>query len=188
MALNVETIVSLAAYIGGGLAMGLGAIGAAIGEGYTAAQANVAVSRDPKNSGEIFKNMLVGQAVAESASIFALVIAILLDNKPRGEAVFRTIFLYPMSLSFIVTGTIWRWMLSPQGGVNILPTFTGFKPLEFRWLSSTGAILEFNWQNLLQIAPRLVAVGRRFSHLIPRRARAGLREADRHRGRIDDFC
>jgi ATP synthase F0 subunit c len=78
MALNVETIVSLAAYVGGGLAMGLGAIGAAIGEGYTAAQANVAISRDPKNSGEIFKNMLVGQAVAESASIFALVIAILL--------------------------------------------------------------------------------------------------------------
>jgi ATP synthase F0 subunit c len=78
MSLNVETVVSLAAYIGGGLAMGLGAIGAAIGEGYTAAQANVAVSRDPKNSGEIFKNMLVGQAVAESASIFALVIAILL--------------------------------------------------------------------------------------------------------------
>jgi ATP synthase F0 subunit c len=78
MTWNVETIVSLAAYIGGGLAMGLGAIGAAIGEGYTAAQANMAVARDPKNSGEIFKNMLVGQAVAESASIFALVIAILL--------------------------------------------------------------------------------------------------------------
>jgi len=78
MAWNVEIIVSLAAYVGGGLAMGLGAIGAAIGEGYTAAQANAAVSRDPKNSGEIFKNMLVGQAVAESASIFALVIAILL--------------------------------------------------------------------------------------------------------------
>ena len=78
MEIDIQTIVSLAAYVGGGLAMGLGAIGAAIGEGYTAAQANLAVSRDPKNSGEIFKNMLVGQAVAESASIFALVIAILL--------------------------------------------------------------------------------------------------------------
>ena len=78
MAWNVETIVSLAAYVGGGLAMGLGAIGAAIGEGNTAAQANLAVSRNPKISGDIFKNMLVGQAVAESASIFALVIAILL--------------------------------------------------------------------------------------------------------------
>jgi len=81
-----------------------------------------------------------------------LFIAILLDNKPRGEAFFRTVFLYPMSLSFIVSGTIWRWMLSPQGGVNILPTFVGSQPLEFRWLSSTAAILEFNWQNLLQVA------------------------------------
>ena len=78
MAIDIQTIVSVAAYTGGGLAMGLGAIGAAIGEGYTAAQANAAVSRDPENSSEIFKNMLVGQAVAESASIFALVIAILL--------------------------------------------------------------------------------------------------------------
>ena len=78
MTLEIETVVKVAAYTGGGLAMGLGAIGAAVGEGYTAAQANAAVSRNPKISGDIFKNMLVGQAVAESASIFALVIAILL--------------------------------------------------------------------------------------------------------------
>jgi len=78
MALDPQTIVKLAAYGGGGLAMGLGAIGAAIGEGNTAAAANMAVSRNPGASGDIFKNMLVGQAVAESASIFALVIAILL--------------------------------------------------------------------------------------------------------------
>ncbi len=86
-----------------------------------------------------------------------LLIAVLLDNKPRGEAFFRTVFLYPMSLSFIVSGTIWRWMLSPQGGVNILPTFVGFEPLHFRWLSSTGAILEFNWQNLLQVALYIIS-------------------------------
>ena len=60
------------------MAMGFGAIGAAIGEGYTAAQANAAISRSPKTSGEIFKSMLVGQAIAESASIFALVIAMIL--------------------------------------------------------------------------------------------------------------
>jgi len=78
MVWNVETTIEIAAFLGGGLAMGLGALGAAIGEGQTAANANLAVSRNPKISGEIFKNMLVGQAVAESASIFALVIAILL--------------------------------------------------------------------------------------------------------------
>jgi ATP synthase F0 subunit c len=64
--------------LGAGVAIGFGAVGAAIGEGYTAAQANVAVARNPKLSGELFKNMLVGQAVAESASIFSLVIAVLL--------------------------------------------------------------------------------------------------------------
>lgn len=86
-------------------------------------------------------------------------IAILLDCKPRGEDIFRTIFLYPMSLSFIVTGTIWRWMLAPQGGVNLLPTFFGGKPLAFRWLTSTQATLEFDWQNLLQIIIYLFSVG-----------------------------
>ncbi len=84
-------------------------------------------------------------------------IAILLDNKPRGEAIFRTVFLYPMSLSFIVTGTIWRWMLAPQGGVNILPTYAGFEPLGFRWLSSTNSVLQFNWQNLIQVGLYIVS-------------------------------
>ncbi len=78
MEFETQTIVSMAAYVGGGLCMGIGAIGAAIGEGYTAAEANLAVSRNPKISGDIFKSMLVGQAIAESASIFALVIAVLL--------------------------------------------------------------------------------------------------------------
>ena len=78
-------------------------------------------------------------------------IAILLDQKPKGEDVLRTIFLYPMSLSFIVSGTIWRWLLAPQGGVNVLPTYVGMEPLDFAWLSSNAAILEFNWQNLFQI-------------------------------------
>jgi F0F1-type ATP synthase membrane subunit c/vacuolar-type H+-ATPase subunit K len=78
MGFEVETVIKIAAYTGGGIAMGLGAVGAAIGEGYTAARANLAISRNPEISGDIFKSMLVGQAVAESASIFALVIAILL--------------------------------------------------------------------------------------------------------------
>lgn len=90
--------------------------------------------------------MLLGGAVG-----LGMFIAILLDHKPKGEDILRTIFLYPMSLSFIVSGTIWRWLLAPQGGVNVLPTYLGLKPLTFDWLSSTGAVLEFNWQNLFQV-------------------------------------
>ncbi len=73
-----ENWIQVAAFVGGGLAMGFGAIGAAIGEGYTASEANAAISRNPRLSGEIFKTMLVGQAIAESASIFALVVAMIL--------------------------------------------------------------------------------------------------------------
>jgi ATP synthase F0 subunit c len=75
---DIQTWVKLSAYAGAGIAMGCGAIGAAIGEGYTAAQANFAISRNPGISGDVFKSMLVGQAIAESASIFALVIAMIL--------------------------------------------------------------------------------------------------------------
>ncbi|MFO7964413.1 MAG: ATP synthase F0 subunit C [Desulfobacterales bacterium] len=78
MAIDIQTWVKVAAFAGGGLAMGLGAIGAAIGEGYTAASANAAISRNPEISGDVFKSMLMGQAIAESASIFALVIAMIL--------------------------------------------------------------------------------------------------------------
>ncbi len=76
--MSVAETIELASYVGAGLCIGLGAIGAAIGEGYTAGLANVAISQKESRSREIVKNMLVGQAIAESAAIFALVIAIML--------------------------------------------------------------------------------------------------------------
>ena len=78
MEFDIHIWVDAAAYIGAGIAIGFGAIGAAIGEGYTAAQANQAISKNPDISGDIIKTMLVGQAIAESAGIFALIIAIIL--------------------------------------------------------------------------------------------------------------
>jgi F-type H+-transporting ATPase subunit c len=75
---DIESWVKVAAFAGAGLSMGLGAIGAAIGEGFAAAKANDAIARSPDSSGDIFKLMLVGQAVAETAAIFALVIGVIL--------------------------------------------------------------------------------------------------------------
>lgn len=106
---------------------------------------------------EGFMNDFASVMLLAGAIGIGMFLAILLDNKPRGEAFFRTVFLYPMSLSFIFSGTIWRWMLAPQGGINILPEYVGLKPFTFRWLSSTDAILQFNWQNLLQVAFYLIA-------------------------------
>lgn len=78
MILDPPSAMKIASYVGAGLCIGFGAIGAAVGEGYTAGLANQGISQKPEKSGDIVKNMLVGQAVAESAGIFSLVIAILL--------------------------------------------------------------------------------------------------------------
>ncbi|GEM48305.1 carbohydrate ABC transporter permease [Deinococcus cellulosilyticus] len=71
-----------------------------------------------------------------------LVLAVMLDQNPKGESFFRTLFLFPMSLSFIVTGTIWRWLLQPEGGFNQL---LGTK---FQWLNSREQVFQFNWQDI----------------------------------------
>lgn len=71
-------IVKAAAMLGAGLAMGFGAIGPGVGEGYAAGKACEGVAREPENAGVITRTMLVGQAVSESTGIYSLVIALLL--------------------------------------------------------------------------------------------------------------
>lgn len=66
--------------------------------------------------------------------ILGLILAILLDQRIRGEGVLRTIFLYPMALSFIVTGAVWRWILNPDLGLERLIQQMGFTDFTFRWL------------------------------------------------------
>ncbi|MEJ2293031.1 MAG: sugar ABC transporter permease, partial [Deinococcales bacterium] len=85
-------------------------------------------------------------------------LAVLLDRDVKGEGLFRTIFLFPFALAFIVTGTIWRWMLQPQGGINVLPTLIGLPRLQFRWLTSRTQVLRFDWNDLPFALGLLVAV------------------------------
>lgn len=73
------------AYVGAGLAIGIGAIGTGAGLGYTAREATRGMARQPGYSGDLLKTMLLGQAMTETPTIFALVVAILLVLP--GEAV-----------------------------------------------------------------------------------------------------
>lgn len=109
-------------------------------------------------------------------------LALILDRNPRGEGLWRTIFLFPMSLSFIVTGTIWRWMLQPQGGVNAIPTLFGGPPSQFGWLSSTQAIWKFDWNKLPLITAGLVGV------ILAWVALNALRDGNRTRGMVAALC
>jgi glucose/mannose transport system permease protein len=63
-----------------------------------------------------------------------LTVAIFLDQKIRAEGVLRTIYLYPMALSFIVTGTAWKWILNPGLGIERLMHLWGWENFHFDWL------------------------------------------------------
>ena len=63
-----------------------------------------------------------------------LVLAIFLDQKIRGEGVLRPIYLYPMALSFIVTGTAWKWLLDPGIGLEHTFHLWGWESFHFGWI------------------------------------------------------
>ena len=63
-----------------------------------------------------------------------LFIAIFLDQKIRAEGALRTIYLYPMALSFIVTGTVWKWLLNPQVGIEQFVRGLGWTNFQFDWI------------------------------------------------------
>ena len=67
-------------------------------------------------------------------SVLGLGLAILLDQKIRAEGVLRPIYLYPMALSFIVTGTAWKWFLNPGLGIEKVMHDWGWTSFTFDWL------------------------------------------------------
>lgn len=69
--------------------------------------------------------------------VLGLSLAILLDQKIRGEGVLRPIFLYPMAISFIVTGTAWKWFLNPGLGLEKTMQAWGWTSFHFDWLINT---------------------------------------------------
>ena len=68
------------------------------------------------------------------SSMLGLLLAILLDQKIRAEGLIRPIYLYPMALSFIVTGTAWKWFLDPGIGLENVMQQWGWENFSFNWI------------------------------------------------------
>ncbi len=81
------------------------------------------------------ENLLIfGGLFIVIAIVLGCLMAILLDQKIRAEGALRTIYLYPMAISFIVTGTAWKWILNPSLGLQKLIQDLGWTSFEFTWL------------------------------------------------------
>jgi glucose/mannose transport system permease protein len=83
--------------------------------------------------------------------VVGMLLAMLLDQKIRFEAVFRTIFMFPLAISFIVTGVAWRWLETPSSGLNLLFDAVGLDFLMNGWFTDPsigilGVVLAAFWQ------------------------------------------
>ncbi|WP_224825699.1 carbohydrate ABC transporter permease [Cognatishimia sp. MH4019] len=86
------------------------------------------------------------------SSLLGLFLAILLDQKIRAEGLIRPIYLYPMALSFIVTGTAWKWFLDPGIGLENVMQQWGWENFEFNWIKDRDfaiytVVLAAVWQS-----------------------------------------
>ncbi len=70
-----------------------------------------------------------------------ITLAILLDQKIRQEGMLRTIYLYPMAISFIVTGTAWKWLLNPSIGIQNIVRDWGYSDFTFDWLVNSEMVV-----------------------------------------------
>ncbi|MGN6159249.1 MAG: carbohydrate ABC transporter permease [Devosia sp.] len=97
------------------------------------------------------KNMVVLGVGSLLAIVFGFILAAMIDREKRGEGIFRTIFLYPLAVSLIVTGLAWRWLFNPPLGLQAFFARIGLPWLHFDWLNYPqtamyGIILGTVWQ------------------------------------------
>lgn len=94
--------------------------------------------KDPRFHSDV-RNTLVFTILFVGGCLFLGVgLAILLDQGLRGESFFRSLFLFPMAISFIVTGVVWRWLMNPamgsrMSGLNLLFDSLGLDFLVNKW-------------------------------------------------------
>ncbi|WP_196258472.1 carbohydrate ABC transporter permease [Pelagibacterium limicola] len=95
--------------------------------------------------------MIYGTLSLTFSLVIGFVLAAFLDQKVRFENTFRTIFLYPFALSFIVTGLVWQWILNPEFGIQSVVRSWGwenfvFDPLYNQSLVLYGLLIAGLWQ------------------------------------------
>lgn len=80
-------------------------------------------------------NLIVfGVLMVLASLLIGFLLAVFIDQKVRAESVFRSIYLYPFSMSFVVTGLVWQWLLNPTHGIQKLVRGWGFENFNFDWI------------------------------------------------------
>jgi ABC-type glycerol-3-phosphate transport system permease component len=81
--------------------------------------------------------VIFGTLYIAICTVMGLLLAIFLDQKIRAEGFIRTVYLYPMALSFIVTGVAWKWILDPGIGIEAVVRGWGWETFAFNWIKDS---------------------------------------------------
>ncbi|HAD07141.1 MAG TPA: sugar ABC transporter permease [Anaerolineaceae bacterium] len=93
---------------------------------------------DPRFAVDIRNTVIFTVVFVGGTIILGFFLAVLLDQGLRGEGFFRSLFLFPMAISYIVTGVVWRWLMNPAtgsrtSGFNLLFSYLGLDFLQNAW-------------------------------------------------------
>jgi glucose/mannose transport system permease protein len=108
--------------------------------------------------------------------IVGFILAAFMDQKIRFENTFRTIFLYPFALSFIVTGLVWQWILNPAFGLQKSIRDLGWESFSFDWIANRrmvvfALVIAGVWQGTGLVMALMLAGLRGIDHEIWKAAR-----------------
>jgi glucose/mannose transport system permease protein len=98
------------------------------------------------------KNLITLGIGSALAIVFGFILAAMIDKERRGESIFRTVFLYPLAISLIVTGAAWRWIFNPEFGLEHFLHSIGLTWVNASWLATGetamwAIILASVWQS-----------------------------------------
>jgi len=108
---------------------------------------------DPRFRIDIRNTVVFTVGFIAACLILGLVLAILLDQKLKGESLFRSIFLFPMSISFIASGVVWAWLMNPATGSRTTGINLLFKNLGLDFLISTWHATPPPWGMAYTVIP-----------------------------------
>ena len=76
-----------------------------------------------------------------ASMIIGFLLAVFIDQKVSAEGVLRTIFLYPYAMSFVATGLVWQWILTPGSGIESTVRQLGFPDFYFDWIIDQDMVI-----------------------------------------------
>jgi glucose/mannose transport system permease protein len=87
------------------------------------------------------RNLLIFAVGSICSLVLGFILAVLLDGKNVGERIFRTIYLYPMAVSLIITGLVWKWLFNPTMGLQQFFRDLGLANFNFNWVGDKHKVM-----------------------------------------------